>query len=145
MGKRLVEYAAPQLGDRVLDIGCGRGACLFPAAELVGPGGHVLGIDIAAAMIRETAAEAARQGMTNVDLRLLDAQQLDLPARSFDLITGSYSVIFLPDAPAAMGAYAELLADNGRIAFTSPVFTEDTFPFLPPVFTQLIPRSRWPR
>lgn len=141
MGKRLVEYAAPKPGDRVLDIGCGRGACLFPAAELVGPEGNVLGVDIAAAMIRETAAEAERQGVTNVDLRLLDAQQPDLPPRSFDLITGSYSVIFLPDAPAALASYAELLADNGRIAFTSPVFTEDTFPFLPPVFTKLIPRS----
>lgn len=141
MGKRLVEYAGPQPGHRVLDIGCGRGACLFPAAELVGPGGQVLGIDIAPAMIRETAAEAERRGVTNVDLRVLDAEHLDLPARSFDLITGSYSVIFLPDAPAAIAGYSKLLADNGRIAFTSPVFTEDTFPFLPPVFTELIPRS----
>jgi O-methyltransferase/aklanonic acid methyltransferase len=48
-------------------------------------------------------------------------------------------VIFMPDAPAAVGRYAGLLAEGGRITFTSPVFTADTFPFLPPLFTELIP------
>lgn len=141
MGRRLVEFAGPRPGQRVLDIGCGVGACLFPAAELVGPGGHVLGIDIAPAMIREAAAEARRLGLANVDLRVLDAERPGLPARSFDVITGSYSLIFLPDAPAALATYSGLLAGDGHIAFTSPVFTEGNFPFLPPVFTELIPRS----
>lgn len=141
MGRRLVERVAPVPGDRVLDVGCGRGAALFPAAALTGPGGAVLGIDIAPAMIEETRREAERQGVANVELRTMDGEHPRLPARSFDLITGSYSVIFLPDAPAALARYAELLADGGRIGFTSPVFTDDTFPFLPPVFTDLIPRS----
>lgn len=141
MGRRLVERVAPGPGDRVLDVGCGRGAALFPAAALAGPGGSVLGIDIAPAMIEETRREAERQGVTNVELRTMDGEHPRLPARSFDLITGSYSVIFLPDAPAALARYADLLRDGGRIGFTSPVFTDDTFPFLPPVFTDLIPRS----
>ncbi|ASR34877.1 methyltransferase [Prauserella marina] len=141
MGRRLIERAAPRPGDRVLDVGCGRGASLFPAAELVGPTGHVLGIDIAPAMIEEARAEAERQGATNVELQVLDGENPDLPAKSFDLVTGSYSVIFIPDAPAAMARYAKLLAENGRIAFTSPVFTDDTFPFLPPMFTDLIPQD----
>jgi O-methyltransferase/aklanonic acid methyltransferase len=141
MGLRLIEQAAPQPGDRVLDVGCGRGASLFPAARLVGPTGHVLGIDIAPAMIDEARAEAERQSATNVELRVMDGENPDLPAKSFDLVTGSYSVIFIPDAPAAMARYAKLLTDNGRIAFTSPVFTDDTFPFLPPMFTELIPQA----
>ncbi|WP_461073144.1 class I SAM-dependent methyltransferase [Streptomyces pseudoechinosporeus] len=141
MGRRLVERVAPGSGDRVLDVGCGRGAALFPAAALAGPEGSVLGIDIAPAMIDEARREAERQGVTNVELRTMDGERPELPPRSFDLITGSYSVIFLPDAPAALARYAELLRDGGRIGFTSPVFTDDTFPFLPPVFTDLIPRS----
>jgi O-methyltransferase/aklanonic acid methyltransferase len=141
MGRRLVERAAPQPGHRVLDVGCGRGASLFPAADLVGPTGHVLGIDIAPAMVEAARAEAERQGATNVEIRVLDGENPDLPARSFDLVTGSYSLIFIPDAPAAMARYAGLLAGNGRIAFTSPVFTDDTFPFLPPLFTDLIPQA----
>ncbi|MEU6703764.1 class I SAM-dependent methyltransferase [Streptomyces wuyuanensis] len=141
MGRRLVELAAPAPGNRVLDVGCGRGAALFPAASLVGPEGSVLGIDIAPAMIEEARREAERQGAVNVELRTMDGERPELPPRSLDLVLGSYSVIFLPDAPAALARYAELLRDGGRIAFTSPVFTDDTFPFLPPVFTDLIPRS----
>ncbi|MFF9981653.1 class I SAM-dependent methyltransferase [Streptomyces erythrochromogenes] len=141
MGRRLVERAAPQPGQRVLDVGCGRGACLFHAAALVGDRGRVLGIDIAPAMIEEARKAAADLGVANVELRVMDGESPDLPARSFDVVTGSYSLIFFPDARAALPRYAELLADGGRIAFTSPVFDDDTFPFLPPVFTELIPRS----
>jgi O-methyltransferase/aklanonic acid methyltransferase len=45
-GARLVEHAAIASGDRVLDVGCGTGSSLFPAAELAGPKGYVVGIDI---------------------------------------------------------------------------------------------------
>jgi O-methyltransferase/aklanonic acid methyltransferase len=45
-GVRLVEHAQIPPGARVLDVGCGTGASLFPAAEKVGEGGHVIGIDI---------------------------------------------------------------------------------------------------
>lgn len=141
MGERLVQLAAPAAGGRVLDIGCGRGACLFPAAAAVGPGGSVLGIDITPAMIDEAAAEIARHGLSaTVQVRVMDGEDPRLPAGSFDVITGSYSVIFMPDAPQAISRYAHLLTPGGRLAFTSPVFTDDTFPFLPPLFTALIPR-----
>lgn len=141
MGERLVEFADPRPGQRLLDVGCGLGATLLPAARLVGPEGSALGIDIAEAMIEEAGREAARQGIGNVELRVMDGEHPDLPARAFDLVLGSYSVIFLPDARAALARYARLLRDGGRIAFTSPVFTRDTFPFLPPLFTDLIPMS----
>lgn len=141
MGRRLVEIADPGPGQRVLDIGCGRGAALFPAAERVGPTGRVLGIDIAPAMIHETRQAAMRKGATNVEVRVLDGEAPNLPIRSFDVVVGSYSVIFLPNAPAALARYSKLLDDGGRIAFSSPVFAADTFPFLPPVFTEIIPRS----
>ncbi|MFF4173864.1 class I SAM-dependent methyltransferase [Streptomyces sp. NPDC001744] len=141
MGRRLVELADPRPGLRVLDVGCGLGATLLPAAARIGPEGTALGIDIAEAMIEEAGREAGRQGIRNVDLRVMDGEHPDLPARSFDLVLGSYSVIFLPDARAALARYAGLLRDGGRIAFTSPVFTRDTFPFLPPMFTELIPMS----
>ncbi|MFI9764793.1 class I SAM-dependent methyltransferase [Streptomyces sp. NPDC051963] len=141
MGARLVDIAGPRPGQRLLDVGCGLGATLLPAARLVGSEGSALGIDIAEAMIEEAGREAARQGIGNVDLQVMDGEHPDLPARSFDLVLGSYSVIFLPDARAALARYAGLLRDGGRIAFTSPVFTRDTFPFLPPLFTDLIPMS----
>ena len=45
-GGRLVEHAAIPRGARVLDVGCGTGSSLFPAADKTGPGGYVIGIDI---------------------------------------------------------------------------------------------------
>jgi ubiquinone/menaquinone biosynthesis C-methylase UbiE len=45
-GVRLVEHAAIPPGAKVLDVGCGTGSSLFPAADRVGPGGTVVGIDI---------------------------------------------------------------------------------------------------
>ncbi|MEU3353832.1 class I SAM-dependent methyltransferase [Streptomyces sp. NPDC037389] len=142
MGRRLVDRVAPLPGERVLDVGCGRGACVFPAAERVGPAGTVVGIDIAPGMIEEAVKEAERRGVAGrMRLRVMDGERPDFPAESFDVVTGSYSVIFFPDAPAALSRYARLLTAGGRIGFTSPVFTDDTFPFLPPVFTGLIPRE----
>ncbi|MET9522006.1 class I SAM-dependent methyltransferase [Streptomyces coeruleorubidus] len=141
MGRRLVEISEPVTGERVLDIGCGRGACLFPAAEKVGPQGRVHGIDIAPGMIEEARKEAAERGLRNIALDVMDAETPELPARSFDLVMGSYSVIFLPDAVGALARYAGILDHGGRIAFTSPVFRAGTFPFLPPEFTPLIPQA----
>ena len=57
-GARLAEIVAPAPGQRVLDLGCGRGAVLFPSARAVGSSGHVLGIDAAPNMVSLTAAEA---------------------------------------------------------------------------------------
>jgi len=45
-GIRLVEQAGISPGDKVLDIGCGTGSSLFPAAAKVGARGYATGIDI---------------------------------------------------------------------------------------------------
>jgi O-methyltransferase/aklanonic acid methyltransferase len=45
-GVRLVEHAAIHAGAKLLDVGCGTGSSLFPAAERTGPLGYATGIDI---------------------------------------------------------------------------------------------------
>jgi O-methyltransferase/aklanonic acid methyltransferase len=45
-GEKLVEHASIRPGAKVLDVGCGNGSSLFPAAEKAGPKGYVVGIDI---------------------------------------------------------------------------------------------------
>ena len=64
-GQWLVDTANIREGASVLDVACGRGAVLFPAAERAGPSGSVTGIDLAEGMARETAAGIARRDITN--------------------------------------------------------------------------------
>ena len=60
---RLVEESGPKVGERVIDIGCGRGAALLPLAAAVGPTGRAIGLDLAPQMVAATASEAAQAGL----------------------------------------------------------------------------------
>jgi ubiquinone/menaquinone biosynthesis C-methylase UbiE len=117
-GRRLVEHAAVQAGEKVLDLGCGRGAVLFPAAEAAGPTGRVIGIDLAPGMVAATAEEAINRGLTQIQVRFGDAEWPDGEAAPYDLICAGFVLFFLPDLPAAVGRYASILRSGGRLAFS---------------------------
>jgi ubiquinone/menaquinone biosynthesis C-methylase UbiE len=124
IGAVLAEHAALRPGERVLDVGCGRGASLLPAAESVGPSGAAVGIDLAPGMVEATAAEARRRGLTQVRVQVGDAEEPDFPDASFDAVLGGLVLFFLPDAPSAVRAYARLLRPGGRLVLST--FTEVT-------------------
>src|ERR1051326_8386626 len=63
-GRRLMEEAAVGYGQRVLDVACGHGAMLFPDAERVEAAGHVIGIDLAEQMVRNTNIGARRRALS---------------------------------------------------------------------------------
>jgi SAM-dependent methyltransferase len=58
-GQAAIEAAAPAMGERVLDVGCGAGASSLDLAARVGAGGHVLGVDISEPLIGRARASAA--------------------------------------------------------------------------------------
>ncbi|GIJ23739.1 class I SAM-dependent methyltransferase [Micromonospora lutea] len=118
-GAELVRQADLRPGERVLDVGCGRGAVLFPAAHAVGPTGHVTGIDLAPAMIALTAEDVARAGLDHVDVRVDDAQQPDFPPRSFDAVLAGLVVFLLPEPQQALRAYARLVRPSGRVVIST--------------------------
>ena len=124
-GAALSEVAAIEPGDRVLDVGCGRGAVLFPAAVATGPGGHVTGTDLAPRMVELTRAAAA--GLPNVTVAFGDAQAPDFPDASFDVVTAGLVLFFLPDPPAALASYRRLLRRGGRLAFSTPASFDPYF------------------
>jgi ubiquinone/menaquinone biosynthesis C-methylase UbiE len=110
-------------GQRVLDVGCGRGANLFAAADAVGPTGSVTGTDLAPTMVGETAAEARRRGLTNVEVRVGDAEAPDEPPGSVDAVIAGLVIFFLPDPLAAVRAYRRVLRPGGRLGLST--FSED--------------------
>ncbi len=132
LGRRLVEIAAPRPGEQVLDVGCGRGSCLFPARDRVGPQGAVTGIDISPEMVRLTAAEARRRGLTNVTIELMDGERPQFPRDSFDVVLAGFSIMHMPLAPDSLVPYLTVLKPGGRFCFTDLVDNEGLPPFVPP-------------
>ncbi|MER5704775.1 methyltransferase domain-containing protein [Micromonospora sp. NPDC002296] len=119
VGRHLVEHASPKPGEHVLDVGCGRGAALFPAAEAVGPTGRVLGIDLAPGMVTLTGQEAKRRGLDSVEVRVGDAEAPEAAPGSVDLILGSLVAFLLPDIPGALRHYAKILRPGGRLSLST--------------------------
>jgi ubiquinone/menaquinone biosynthesis C-methylase UbiE len=113
-GRALVAAADPDRGVKVLDIACGRGACLYPALDAVGPDGSVLGIDLAAGMVEQLSAK----GIGNAEARVGDAENLDLPDNDFDVVTGGFMIFFPPDPPRVLQELRRVLAPGGTLALS---------------------------
>jgi ubiquinone/menaquinone biosynthesis C-methylase UbiE len=118
-GRQLVEWLDIPRGATVLDVASGRGAILFPAAEKVGNEGRLIGIDLAPSMVNTTAAEIARRGLTNADMRLMDGDDLDFPDESFDFIICGFALHFL-DFKHALPKFLRLLKPGGTFAAIQP-------------------------
>ena len=143
--RHLVEAAAPRPGDRVLDVACGRGACLLVAAQHVGQSGAVLGVDLASAMI-----EGARQDLAGLDLpasvevRVADAEHLDVPDDAFDLVVCGFGVFFFPDPAAAASEFRRVLRPGGRFAGSTFVGGGGGYPWIGDVVGAIRPGAAMP-
>jgi SAM-dependent methyltransferase len=115
----LVSRAELREGERVLDIGTGRGAVLFAAAEAVGASGRVVGVDLSSRMAELTQAEAAARSLENVTAAQGDAERPDFPDACFDAVLGGLVIFFLPDPAAALRRYSALLVPGGRLGFST--------------------------
>jgi ubiquinone/menaquinone biosynthesis C-methylase UbiE len=118
-GEWLVEVAQIPEGATILDVACGRGAVLFPAAERVGPGGHVIGIDLADGMARETGLEIERRGLKQAEARQMDAEHLTFLDSSFDLVLCGFSLQFFPHLARALSEFRRVLKPGGQITVTT--------------------------
>lgn len=114
IGQQLVTVAEPQSGERVLDLGSGRGASALPAARAVGPTGAVHATDLAPGMVAALRDLAADLPVLTAEVR--DAE--DPPEGPWDLVLGSLVLFFLPSLDDAVRRYRSQLADGGRLAFS---------------------------
>jgi len=101
---------------RVLEVGCGRGATTQVLAEGVGPGGHVTAVDISEALVAAAGARLPDAGRDRIDLRLGDAQTLDLGAGTFDVVASRFGVMFFDDPVAAFANLGHATRPGGQLA-----------------------------
>ena len=144
IGARLVAFAELRAGERVLDVGCGRGAVLFPAAAAVGPSGRVLGIDLAADMVELTGRDITARGLTQAEVQVADAELPPGRSGSFDAVLASLVLFFLPGLPDALRRYAELLAPGGRLAFSSFARDDERWAPVNELLESYVPEDRRP-
>jgi len=143
-GARLVELADLGAGERVLDVGCGLGATLFPAAALVAPGGEVLGVDLAEEMVATLSDEIERRGVQNASARHMDAENLEVAEGSFDLAVCSFVLHFLPDPERGAAGLLRALRAGGRCVASVPGMLGAEWEFLGPLLTSFAPRAIGP-
>jgi SAM-dependent methyltransferase len=114
-GQAAIEAAAPETGERVLDIGCGAGASSLALAARVGPGGQVLGVDISEPLIDRARALAPQH--TPALFQVADASSAELPEGAFDILFSRFGVTFFDDPTRAFAHMRRALRPGGRVAF----------------------------
>lgn len=110
----LLDLAGVRAGQRVLDVATGHGDPAVDAAEVVGPGGHVVGVDISPGML-ETAGKRAA-GMANLEFVEGDMESVELPPGSFDVALSRFGLMFATDHGATFRAVARVLVPGGVLA-----------------------------
>ncbi len=112
----LLDVAAIQPGDAVLDIGCGNGRSTIEAARAASSG-RAVGVDLSSAMLARARDTARAEGVANVEFVQADAQVHGFEPGTFDLSISRFGVMFFADAVAAFTNIARALKPNGRIAW----------------------------
>jgi ubiquinone/menaquinone biosynthesis C-methylase UbiE len=99
----------------VLDIGAGSGDQTLGAARRVGMTGTVLATDISPSMLELTAMAARQAGLPNIHTQMMDAQQLELPADSFDVVISRFALMLIPDIHKALSEIRRALRSGGTL------------------------------
>lgn len=118
-GRRTVEQLHLPPGATVLDVGCGSGAAVLRAAEIVGPQGSVLGIDLALTLLRRGRAKASLRQLTNATFTLGDMTNLGCPERQFDAVLSIFSLFFADNMEKQVSDLWRRVRPGGVLAITT--------------------------
>jgi SAM-dependent methyltransferase len=113
-GEMAMSVHPPDRGDRVLDVGCGFGDTTQQLAELVGPDGEAVGVDVSEPFVEASIAEAKETGARNVSFRVGDVQVMDLMG-PYDYVFSRMGIMFFANPVAAMRNIRAAMAPGGRL------------------------------
>ena len=120
-GRSAAIAAAENVGGRILEVGVGTGISLPDYAAK----NSIFGVDISEPMLRKAHKRVAELGLRNVEgLAVMDAEHLDFPDASFDVIVAQYVITAVPNPEATLDEFARVLRPGGEIVLLSRIGAE---------------------
>jgi arsenite methyltransferase len=104
-----------EAGERVLDLGCGAGTDTLIAAQMVGPEGRVVGIDMTPEMLAKARAAAEEMAVRNIDFVEGEVERLPFEDETFDVVISNGVIDLIPDKDAVFAEIGRVLVPGGRI------------------------------
>jgi SAM-dependent methyltransferase len=115
----------PEPGDVVLDLGCGAGVDLLIAAQMVGPEGRAIGIDMTPAMLEQARTSAATMGLENVELHEGLIESLPIDDASVDVVISNGVIDLIVDKEAVLDEIDRVLRPGGRLQVADVVIHKE--------------------
>jgi len=115
MGEEIIRYIRPSGKNLVLDIAGGTGEPGLTIATMI-PEGKVIITDLAEEMLVITAANAAKQHISNIQIKACDVCELPFDDNSFDAVSCRFGFMFFPDMQVAANEIARVLKPGGRFS-----------------------------
>jgi len=112
----MLDLAEVRTGSRVLDVAAGTGDQTVMAAQRVGPTGYVLATDISGSMLKVAADAARAADLANIETRVMDAENIDLDADSFDAVICQLGLMVFPDPAKVLRAMRRVVRQGGKVA-----------------------------
>ena len=120
--RRAAIAATNRVGGRILDVGVGTGICLPDYASST----RVVGVDLSEAMLKKARKRVEELGLRHVEsLQVMDAERLEFPDSSFDVVVAQYVVNTVPHPEIALSEFARVLKPGGEIILINRVGAEE--------------------
>lgn len=117
------EFAGIKTGDTVVDLGSGAGNDAFVARAIAGESGKIIGIDFTEKMIEKARTNASKLGLTNVEFRQGDIENMPLASEVADVVVSNCVLNLVPDKQKAFAETFRILKKGGHFSVSDIVLT----------------------